>query len=167
MLSFSLYWLLFLTPETSMKFVVMTLLFLGIATIPRPILYLLICSFHKYSLIICHVTPIMLDVEYTKEKKQSSCPQNTPEIQANWPFNTARQLALRQSVQSLQKQEWRNSKSEDQGPSNVKLERWMGKKEIGAANRPSRRRNSFCKKEQQRHKGTSPMERAENISEQV
>ena len=78
MLSFSLYRGLSLTPETKMKFVVMTLLFLGIVTIPRSILYLLTYSFHEESLTIRHVTHIMLDVEYPEKKKGSSYPQNTP-----------------------------------------------------------------------------------------
>lgn len=67
-----------MTPETKMKFVVMTLLFLGIVTIPRSILYLLTYSFHEESLTIRHVTHIMLDVEYPEKKKGSSYPQNTP-----------------------------------------------------------------------------------------
>lgn len=61
-----------------MKFVVMTLLFWGIVTIPRSTFYLLTYSFHKYSLTIRHVTPIMSGVEYPKGKKRSPTPQNTP-----------------------------------------------------------------------------------------
>lgn len=163
-----LYWLLFLTPQTSVKFVVMTLLFLRIVTIPRSILYLFIHSLHKYSLTIHHVTLIMLDVEYTKEKKHSSYPQNTPRessqltIQHSKATGTLAVCAKTTETRVEEPQIRGSGKTSD-----VKLERWMGKKEIGASNRPSRRRNSLCKKEQQRHEGTSPVERATNISEQV